>query len=95
VAAGLVEDDVWLSLLGSSRAVTDRPSATFGLARIFPKEPFAMRYEIDSLNWKSGPALIAMNGWPFSSKATTPQSPDGVSPRILTLVIFEFGKTEQ
>jgi len=48
--------------------------------------------EIDSLNLNSGPALMAMNGWPFSSKATTSQSPEGVSRSVLTLVILEFGK---
>jgi hypothetical protein len=36
-----------------------------------------------------------MNGCPFSSKATMSQSPEGVSRSVLTLVIFEFGKTEQ
>jgi hypothetical protein len=51
--------------------------------------------EIDSLNLKSGPALIAMNGWPFSSKATTSQPLEGVLRSVVTLVIFEFGKTEQ
>jgi hypothetical protein len=51
--------------------------------------------EIDSLNLKSGPALIAMNGRPFNSKATTSQSPEGASRSVLTLVIFEFGRTEQ
>jgi hypothetical protein len=36
-----------------------------------------------------------MNGWPVSSKATTSQSPEGASHSVVTLLIFEFGKTEQ
>jgi hypothetical protein len=36
-----------------------------------------------------------MNGWPDSSNATTSQSPDGVSRSVVTLVILEFGNTEQ
>jgi hypothetical protein len=51
--------------------------------------------EIASLNLKSGPALMAMNGWPASSNATTSQSPDGVSCSVCTPLIRESGKTEQ
>jgi hypothetical protein len=56
----------------------------------------ARHHERDRLvEFEDGPAVIAMNGWPFSSKATTSQSPEGVSRSVVTLLIFEFGKTEQ
>src|SRR4051812_3931270 len=46
------------------------------------------------LNWKRGPALIAMNGCPASSKDTRSQSPDGVPESVVTLLIFEPGNKE-
>src|SRR5215471_6184548 len=50
--------------------------------------------EMDGLNLKSGPALMAMNGCRESSKETTSQSPDGVSWSVVVLVILEFSKRE-
>ncbi len=50
--------------------------------------------DTDGLNLKKGPALIAMNGNPASSKDTTSQSPDGVPERVVTLVILEPGNKE-
>jgi len=49
--------------------------------------------EIASLNLNIGPALIAIKGSPESSKDTTSQSPDGVSCRVVILLIFDSGKT--
>src|SRR5439155_12766994 len=46
--------------------------------------------EMDGLNLKSGPALIALNCRPESSNETISQSPDGVLWRVLTFVTFEF-----
>ncbi len=45
--------------------------------------------EIDSLNLNSGPALMAMNSWPKSSKLTMSADPEGVSWIVVTLVIRE------
>lgn len=44
---------------------------------------------------KRGPALIAMNGWPKSSKETTSQSPEGVSRRVVTSSTLEAGKIDE
>src|ERR671937_609981 len=41
--------------------------------------------ETDGLNLKRGPALIAMNGRPPSSKDTISQSPEGVSVMVVRL----------
>src|SRR5215204_46052 len=48
--------------------------------------------ETDGLNLNSGPALIDINLCPQISKATTSQSPDGVSLITDMLLIFESGK---
>src|SRR5215472_820265 len=50
--------------------------------------------EIEGLNLKSGPALMAMNGCRASSKETTSQSPDGVLWSVVALVIFEFSRSD-
>jgi hypothetical protein len=50
--------------------------------------------DTDGLNLKRGPALIAINGCPASSKDTTSQSPDGVPESVLTSVILEPGNKE-
>ena len=50
--------------------------------------------EIDSLNVNSGPALMAMNSWPESSKVTVSTIPDGVSWIVVTFVIRESSKIE-
>jgi hypothetical protein len=49
---------------------------------------------MDGLNLKSGPALIAMNGWPARSKETMSQSPEGVPESVVTLLILDPGITE-
>jgi hypothetical protein len=49
--------------------------------------------EIEGLNLNRGPALIAMNRWPAKSNVTTSVSPEGVSRRVVLLVIRESGKT--
>ena len=56
---------------------------------------FTMK-ETDGLNLKSGPASIAMKGWPASSKERTSQSPVGVgTPRkVERRVIREPGNAE-
>jgi hypothetical protein len=50
--------------------------------------------DTDGLSLNKGPALIAMNGCPASSKDTTSQSPDGVLVSVVTLVILEPGNNE-
>src|SRR5437899_11978085 len=48
----------------------------------------------DGLNLNEGPALIAMNGSPASSKDTRSQSPDGVPGSVVTLVSLDPGIKE-
>jgi len=50
--------------------------------------------DTDGLNLNDGPALIAINGCPARSKDTRSQSPEGVSVSLVTLMIFEPGKSE-
>jgi hypothetical protein len=50
--------------------------------------------EIEGLILKKGPALIAMNFCPHSSKETISESPEGVLWIVVTSVIFEFGNME-
>ena len=51
---------------------------------------------MDGLNLKSGPALMAIKGWPFNSKETMSQSPVGVGTSwiVVMFVILEFEKME-
>jgi hypothetical protein len=50
--------------------------------------------DTDGLNLKKGPALMAMNGSPASSKETRSQSPDGVPDTVVTPMILEPGNKE-
>jgi hypothetical protein len=57
--------------------------------------PHATRNDTDGLNVNTGPALIAMNGWPESENDTMSQSPDGVSRIVVTFVTFDSGRAAQ
>ena len=50
--------------------------------------------EMDSLKVNTGPALMAMNCCPRSSKVTMSASPEGVSWIVVTLVIRESAKID-
>jgi len=52
--------------------------------------------DMDGLNLKRGPALMAIKGWPFNSKETMSQSPVGVGTSwiVVMFVILEFEKME-
>src|SRR5580704_9281800 len=52
------------------------------------------RKDTDGLKRNSGPALIAMNGWPASVNETRSASPDGVSRSVVTATISEPSSTE-
>src|SRR5437773_1009045 len=56
--------------------------------------PHLMWKDTDGLNLNNGPALIAMNGCPASSKDTRSQSPEGVPLSLVTVVILEPGNSE-
>ena len=45
--------------------------------------------DIDGLKWNNGPALIAWNSSPSSSKTTESTDPEGVSCSVVMLLIFD------